>query len=55
MTKIFKKYYSDEQSEAMAKELMIDLDKRLDQLSFDDFERIATYFLERDRKLYGDT
>lgn len=55
MYKIFKKYYSDEQSEAMAKELMIDLDKRLDQLSFDDFERMATYFLERDRKLYGDT
>lgn len=55
MCKIFKKYYSDEQSELMAKELMIDLDKRLDQLNFEDFERMATYFLERDRKLYGDT
>lgn len=55
MCKIFKKYYSDEQSEAMAKEFMIDLEKRLEQLSFDDFERMATYFLERDRKLYGDT
>lgn len=55
MCKLFKKYYSDEQSEAMAKEFMIDLEKRLDQLSFDDFERMATYFIERDRKLYGDT
>lgn len=55
MCKIFKKYYSDEQSEAMAKEFMIDLDKRFDQLSLDDIERMAAYFLERDRKLYGDT
>ncbi|XP_055311371.1 ubiquitin-like protein 4A [Sitodiplosis mosellana] len=55
MCKIFKKYYSDEQSEAMAKEFMLDLDKRLEQLSLDDFERMAAYFLERDRKLYGDT
>lgn len=55
MCKIFKKYYSDEQSEAMARDFMIDLDKRLDQLSLDDFERMAAYFLERDRKLYGDT
>lgn len=55
MCKIFKKYYSDEQSEAMAKEFMMDFDKRLEQLSFDDFERMAAYFLERDRKLYGDT
>lgn len=55
MCKLFKKHYSEEQSEAMAKEFMIDFEKRLDQLSFDDFERMATYFLERDRKLYGDT
>lgn len=55
MCKIFKKYYSDEQSKAMAREFMIDFEKRLDQLSFDDFERMAAYFLERDRKLYGDT
>lgn len=55
MCKIFKKYYSDEQAEAMVKEFMIDFEKRLDQLSLDDFERMATYYLERDRKLYGDT
>lgn len=55
MCKIFKKFYSDEQSEAMAKEFMIDFEKRLDQLSLDDIERMAAYFLERDRKLYGDT
>lgn len=55
MCKIFKKFYSDDQSEAMAREFMIDFEKRLDQLSLDDFERMAAYFLERDRKLYGDT
>lgn len=55
MCKIFKKYYSDEQAEAMAKEFMVDFERRLGQLSLDDFERMATYFLERDRKLYGDT
>lgn len=53
--KIFKKFYSDEQSEAMAKDFMIDFEKRLDQLSLDDIERMAAYFLERDRKLYGDS
>lgn len=53
--KIFKKYYSEDQSEAMAKDFMIDFEKRLNQLSLDDIERMATYFLERDRKLYGDT
>lgn len=55
MCKIFKKFYSDEQSEAMAKDFMIDFEKRLDQLSLDDIERMAAYFLERDRKLYGDS
>lgn len=55
MFKIFKKHYTDEQSEAMANDFMIDLDKHLDQLSLDDFERMAAYFLERDRKLYGNT
>lgn len=55
MCKIFKKFYSDEQSETMAKEFMVDFEKRLDQLSLDDIERMASYFLERDRKLYGDT
>lgn len=55
MWKIFKKFYSDEQSEAMAKEFMIDFEKRMDQLSLDDIERMATYFLERDRQLYGET
>lgn len=55
MCKIFKKFYSDEQSEAMAKDFMIDFEKRLDQLSLDDIERMAAYFLERDQKLYGDS
>lgn len=52
MCKIFKKFYSDEQSEFMAKEFMIDFDKRLEQLSLDDFERMAAYYLERDRRLF---
>lgn len=55
MCKIFKKFYSEEQSEVMAKEFMIDFEKRLDQLSLDDIERLTEYYLERDRKLYGDT
>lgn len=55
MFKIFKKYFSDEQSEAMTKEFMVDFEKRLSQMSLDDIERMATYFLERDRQLYGET
>lgn len=55
MQKIFKKFYSEEQSEVLAKEFMVDFEKRLDLLSLDDIERMATYFLDRDRKLYGET
>lgn len=55
MYKIFKKFYSEEQSEEMAKEFMSDFENRMDQLSLDDIERMAAYFLERDRQLYGDT
>lgn len=55
MQKIFKKFYSDEQSETLAKDFMVDFEKRLDQLSLDDIERMATYFLDRDRQLYGET
>ena len=55
MSKIFKKFYSDEQSEVMSKEFMLDFENRLSQMSLDDIERIAAYYLERDRQLYGET
>lgn len=55
MQKIFKKFYTEEQSEALTKDFMLDFAKRMDQLSLDDIERLATYFLERDRQLYGET
>lgn len=55
MQKIFKKFYTEEQSEALTKDFMLDFSKRMDQLSLDDIERLATYFLERDRQLYGET
>lgn len=55
MQKLFKRFYSDEQSDALTKEFMLDFEKRLDQLNLDDIERIATYFLDRDRQLYGET
>lgn len=55
MLKIFKKFYSEEQSDAMTKEFMLDFENRLNQMSLDDIERLATHYLERDRKLYGDT
>lgn len=55
MHKIFKKFYNEEQSEAFTKDFMVDFSNRMDQLSLDDIERLATYFLERDRQLYGET
>lgn len=55
MCKIFKKFYSEEQSEAMTKEFMLDFEHRLNQMSLDDIERMAIHFLERDRKIYGET
>lgn len=55
MCKIFKKFYSDEQSETMAKEFMVDFEHRLSQLSLDDIERLATHYIERDRQLYGES
>lgn len=55
MQKIFKKFYSETQSDVLAKEFMVDFEKRLEQLSLDDIERMATYFLDRDRQLYGET
>lgn len=55
MCKIFKKYYSEDQSEIMAKEFMIDFENRLNQMSLDDLERMATHFIERDRQLYGES
>lgn len=54
MQKIFKKYYSEEQSETLAKEFMVDFERRLDQLSLNDIERMATFFMERDRQIYGE-
>lgn len=53
--KLFKRYYSEEQSEQMAKEFMIDFELRMKQMSLDDIERMATYFLDRDRQLYGES
>lgn len=55
MLKIFKKYYSEEQSEVMTKELILDFENRLNQLNYDDVERMAMFFLDRDKKIYGDT
>lgn len=55
MQKLFKKFYSEEQSEALAKEFMIDFERRLDQLSLNDIERMATFFMERDRQIYGES
>lgn len=53
MLKMFKRYYTDQQSEEMTKEFLIDFEQRIRQMSLDDIERMATYFLERDRQLYG--
>lgn len=55
MNKIFKKFYSEEQADAMTKEFMIDFDNRLSQMSLDDIERMATHFMDRDKKLYGES
>lgn len=53
--KLFKKNYSEEQSEALTKELVLDFENRLNQMCLDDIERMAIYFLERDRKIYGES
>lgn len=49
MHKLFKRFYADDQSEELTTALMIDLEKRIGQLSLDDMERLATHYLERDR------
>lgn len=53
MLKMFKRYYTDQQSEEMTKEFLIDFEQRMRQMSLDDIERMATFFLDRDRQLYG--
>lgn len=55
MYKVFKRYYTEEQSQEMAKEFMIDFEKRMNKLSLDDIERMATFYLDRDRQLHGES
>lgn len=55
MLKMFRRYYAatDQQSEEMTKEFLIEFEKRMRLMSLDDIERMATYWLERDLQLYG--
>lgn len=46
MQKLFKRFYSEEQSDELTKGLMTELEKRIGQLSLDDMERLATHYLE---------
>lgn len=55
MQKLLKRFFSQEHSETLTENLMADFQKRLDQLSLDDIEKLAKYFLDRDRQLYGET
>lgn len=48
--KLFKRFYADDQSESMAKDVMAHQNQRIRDMSLDDLERLATYFLERDRQ-----
>lgn len=49
--KLFRKYYEDDESQAMAIEFINDFNKRLHLLSLDDFEVLAKYFLEKANKI----
>ncbi|KAG4076457.1 hypothetical protein HA402_005900 [Bradysia odoriphaga] len=54
MLKLFKRYYPDEQAANMNRTFIADFERKLNEMSLDDIERMATYFLNRDRQLYGD-
>lgn len=54
MLKLFKRYYPEEQAVNMNRTFITDFERKLNEMSLDDIERMATYFLNRDRQLYGD-
>ncbi|XP_037036528.1 ubiquitin-like protein 4A [Bradysia coprophila] len=54
MLKLFKRYYPEEQAANMNRTFIADFERKLNEMSLDDIERMATYFLNRDRQLYGD-
>lgn len=54
MLKLFKRYYPEEQAINMNRTFTNDFERKLNEMSLDDIERMATYFLNRDRQLYGD-
>lgn len=54
MLKLFKRYYPEEQAVNMNRTFNTDFERKLNEMSLDDIERMATYFLNRDRQLYGD-
>lgn len=49
MLKFFRKYYTEQQSELLTKDFMIDFEKKMNQYSLDDLERIASSNI-RDKK-----
>lgn len=48
IAKVLKRHYTDSQADEMAKEIIENFEKRMHQLSLDDLERMATFYLERD-------
>lgn len=50
IAKVFKRHYTDSQADEMAKEMIENFEKRVQQLSLDDLERMATFYLERDNQ-----
>ncbi|KAJ6636392.1 Ubiquitin-like protein 4A [Pseudolycoriella hygida] len=55
MLKMFKRYYPEAQAVKMNHTFMTEFERKLSEMSLDDIERMATYFLNRDRQLYGET
>lgn len=53
MLKLFKRYYPEEQAVIMNRTFITEFERKLNEMSLDDIERMATYFLNRDRQLYG--
>lgn len=55
LQKLFKRFYAEDQSEELTKALMMELEKRVGQLSLDDMERLATHYLELRERSFGQT
>lgn len=52
--KHFKKYYSEDQTDRLTKEFMLDFDNKVKQFSLDDLERLAAGLLQQEGNVQND-